>query len=82
MARVEHKVYLEDSDDYVIQYKETEKSKQKQEYMSKFNVDPVNDFVSEVNRKKFGHICNKCKNKKHCKKCIGKIIIKCDDLRR
>lgn len=82
MATVEEKVYLNDSDDFVIKSKETQTSKNKLKKRDKFNCDPINDFISESNRKKFGHICNKCKNKNNCTKWQDKIILKCDDLRR
>jgi ligand-binding sensor protein len=82
MAKVQQKVYLEDSDDFKIVTKETETSKQKQEYLSKFDIVPVNDFITEANRKKFGHVCYKCNNKKFCKLYSGKIILKCDEFRR
>lgn len=82
MATIEEKVYFEDSDDYRIVKKETYTSQEKEKEKSKFKIDPIKDFISEKNRMKYGHICNKCKEKKFCKKWIGKIIMKCDDLRR
>jgi hypothetical protein len=43
----------------------------------KFDIHPINDFITENNRKKFGHICDKCKMKWKCFKWGNSIIIKC-----
>jgi hypothetical protein len=82
VAKVEERVYSADSDDYKIVKKETYTSLEKEKKKAKFKSDPIKDFITEGNRKKYGHICYRCKDKKFCKRWIGKIIMNCDDLRR
>ncbi len=55
----------------------TKRSLDKKKENSKFDVHPVNDFITENNRRKFGHICNRCKSKWRCFIWGNAIIIKC-----
>ena len=62
-----------------MKIEETQRQKDKKSKLSKFNIDKVDDFIADKNRKRFGHMCDSCSKKRWCDKAKNAIILKCKE---
>ncbi len=53
----------------------------KQKRLSEFDIDPMDDFISN-NRKQFGHICDNCTKVFRCDKAKNSIILNCNNYKQ
>lgn|GEM_PF-5691513 len=58
---------------------ETQRQKDKKRKLNQFNIDKIDDFIKEKNKKQFGHICDKCNKRFRCDKAKNSIVLKCSE---